>query len=94
MRLPSARSARPLEGDVSPSELSLRAPEADPGQDLLPRPPTVAWHVYGRLPLVASKRSCGCRSKINELTTEMSKLHKEIDNYNQENSVYLSYEKR
>ncbi|XP_003968254.1 intraflagellar transport protein 74 homolog isoform X1 [Takifugu rubripes] len=34
------------------------------------------------------------RSKINELTAEMSKLHKEIDNYNQENSVYLSYEKR
>lgn len=34
------------------------------------------------------------RSKINELTIEMSKLHKEIDNYNQENSVYLSYEKR
>uniref|UniRef100_A0AAQ5Y0V0 IF rod domain-containing protein n=1 Tax=Amphiprion ocellaris TaxID=80972 RepID=A0AAQ5Y0V0_AMPOC len=34
------------------------------------------------------------RSKINELTTETSKLHKEIDNYNQENSVYLSYEKR
>uniref|UniRef100_A0A8C3AA65 Intraflagellar transport 74 n=1 Tax=Cyclopterus lumpus TaxID=8103 RepID=A0A8C3AA65_CYCLU len=34
------------------------------------------------------------RSKINELTTETSKLHKEIDNYKQENSVYLSYEKR
>ncbi|KAG7218566.1 hypothetical protein INR49_020190 [Caranx melampygus] len=34
------------------------------------------------------------RSKINELTTETGKLHKEIDNYNQENSVYLSYEKR
>uniref|UniRef100_A0A8C7WMV0 Intraflagellar transport 74 n=1 Tax=Oryzias sinensis TaxID=183150 RepID=A0A8C7WMV0_9TELE len=34
------------------------------------------------------------RSKINELTTETSKLHKEIDNYNQENSVYLCYEKR
>ncbi|XP_058481750.1 intraflagellar transport protein 74 homolog [Solea solea] len=34
------------------------------------------------------------RSKITELTTETSKLHKEIDNYNQENSVYLSYEKR
>ncbi|XP_041670129.1 intraflagellar transport protein 74 homolog [Cheilinus undulatus] len=34
------------------------------------------------------------RSKINELTTETNKLHKEIDNYNQENSVYLSYEKR
>ncbi|XP_035523374.1 intraflagellar transport protein 74 homolog isoform X2 [Morone saxatilis] len=34
------------------------------------------------------------RGKINELTTETSKLHKEIDNYNQENSVYLSYEKR
>lgn len=37
---------------------------------------------------------CAVRSKINELTTETSKLHKEIDNYNQENSVYLSYEKR
>ena len=35
-----------------------------------------------------------CRSKINELTTETSKLHKEMDNFNQENSVYLSYEKR
>uniref|UniRef100_A0A3Q3VWA7 Intraflagellar transport 74 homolog n=1 Tax=Mola mola TaxID=94237 RepID=A0A3Q3VWA7_MOLML len=34
------------------------------------------------------------RSKIIELTTETSKLHKEIDNYNQEKSVYLSYEKR
>uniref|UniRef100_A0A8C5QXL0 Intraflagellar transport 74 homolog n=1 Tax=Leptobrachium leishanense TaxID=445787 RepID=A0A8C5QXL0_9ANUR len=34
------------------------------------------------------------RSKVSELTTEMSKLKKEIDNYNQENSVYLSYEKR
>ncbi|XP_041741207.1 intraflagellar transport protein 74 homolog isoform X3 [Coregonus clupeaformis] len=34
------------------------------------------------------------RSKINELTTETSKLQKEIDNFNQENSVYLSYEKR
>ncbi|XP_077201348.1 intraflagellar transport protein 74 homolog [Paroedura picta] len=34
------------------------------------------------------------RSKINELTTEISKLQKEIDMYNQENSVYLSYEKR
>ncbi|XP_016531133.1 intraflagellar transport protein 74 homolog isoform X2 [Poecilia formosa] len=34
------------------------------------------------------------RSKINELTTETSKLHKEIENFNQENSVYVSYEKR
>ncbi|KAB5522317.1 hypothetical protein PHYPO_G00158180 [Pangasianodon hypophthalmus] len=34
------------------------------------------------------------RSKINELTTENSKLQKEIDVFNQENSVYLSYEKR
>ncbi|XP_077591704.1 intraflagellar transport protein 74 homolog [Stigmatopora nigra] len=34
------------------------------------------------------------RSKINELTTEISKLHKEIDTFNQESSVYLSYEKR
>nr|XP_046194020.1 intraflagellar transport protein 74 homolog isoform X2 [Oncorhynchus gorbuscha] len=34
------------------------------------------------------------RSKINELTTETSKLQKEIDTFNQENSVYLSYEKR
>ncbi|XP_028827268.1 intraflagellar transport protein 74 homolog isoform X2 [Denticeps clupeoides] len=34
------------------------------------------------------------RSKITELTTECSKLQKEIDTFNQENSVYLSYEKR
>ncbi|XP_053321889.1 intraflagellar transport protein 74 homolog [Spea bombifrons] len=34
------------------------------------------------------------RSKVSELTAEMSKLKKEIDTYNQENSVYLSYEKR
>ncbi|XP_041438643.1 intraflagellar transport 74 L homeolog isoform X1 [Xenopus laevis] len=34
------------------------------------------------------------RSKVSELTTEMAKLKKEIDTYNQENSVYLSYEKR
>uniref|UniRef100_A0A4W3HJL7 Intraflagellar transport 74 n=1 Tax=Callorhinchus milii TaxID=7868 RepID=A0A4W3HJL7_CALMI len=33
-------------------------------------------------------------AKINELTTEVSKLQKEIDMFNQENSVYLSYEKR
>ncbi|XP_075682570.1 intraflagellar transport protein 74 homolog [Rhinoderma darwinii] len=34
------------------------------------------------------------RGKINELTAEMTKLNKEIDTSNQENSVYLSYEKR
>ncbi|KAL7837945.1 hypothetical protein AOLI_G00263490 [Acnodon oligacanthus] len=34
------------------------------------------------------------RGKINELTAETSKLQKEIDIFNQENSVYLSYEKR
>nr|XP_056704002.1 intraflagellar transport protein 74 homolog [Euleptes europaea] len=34
------------------------------------------------------------RSKINELTTEINKLQKEIDMHNQENSVYLSYEKQ
>uniref|UniRef100_A0A5F7ZAK1 Intraflagellar transport 74 n=2 Tax=Macaca TaxID=9539 RepID=A0A5F7ZAK1_MACMU len=34
------------------------------------------------------------RSKISELTTEVNKLQKEIEMYNQENSVYLSYEKR
>ncbi|XP_046870948.1 intraflagellar transport protein 74 homolog isoform X2 [Hypomesus transpacificus] len=34
------------------------------------------------------------RSKINELTSETSKLKKDIDTYGQENSVYLSYEKR
>lgn len=34
------------------------------------------------------------RSKLNELTTEMAKLKKEIDTYNQENSVFLSYEKK
>uniref|UniRef100_A0A671QVA8 Intraflagellar transport 74 homolog n=1 Tax=Sinocyclocheilus anshuiensis TaxID=1608454 RepID=A0A671QVA8_9TELE len=34
------------------------------------------------------------RSKINELTMESSKLQKDIDTFSQENSVYLSYEKR
>uniref|UniRef100_H0VMP6 Intraflagellar transport 74 n=1 Tax=Cavia porcellus TaxID=10141 RepID=H0VMP6_CAVPO len=34
------------------------------------------------------------RSKISELTTEINKLQKEIEMHNQENSVYLSYEKR
>ncbi|XP_073201655.1 intraflagellar transport protein 74 homolog isoform X1 [Lepidochelys kempii] len=34
------------------------------------------------------------RSKISELATEINKLQKEIEMYNQENSVYLSYEKR
>uniref|UniRef100_A0A673VBX4 Intraflagellar transport 74 n=1 Tax=Suricata suricatta TaxID=37032 RepID=A0A673VBX4_SURSU len=34
------------------------------------------------------------RGKISELTTEINKLQKEIETYNQENSVYLSYEKR
>lgn len=34
------------------------------------------------------------RSKINELTMESSRLQKDIDTFNQENSVYLSYEKR
>ncbi|XP_044876589.1 intraflagellar transport protein 74 homolog isoform X2 [Mauremys mutica] len=34
------------------------------------------------------------RSKISELTTEINKLQKEIEMYNQENSVYLSHEKR
>ncbi|XP_028290795.1 intraflagellar transport protein 74 homolog [Gouania willdenowi] len=34
------------------------------------------------------------RSKITELSTETSKLHREMDTYNQENSVYLSYEKK
>ncbi|KAM9331162.1 intraflagellar transport protein 74 homolog [Gastrophryne carolinensis] len=34
------------------------------------------------------------RSKVSELTLEMTKLKKEIDTYNQENSAYLSYEKK
>ncbi|XP_039517517.1 intraflagellar transport protein 74 homolog isoform X2 [Pimephales promelas] len=34
------------------------------------------------------------RSKINELTMESTKLQKDIDNFSQENSVFLSYEKR
>uniref|UniRef100_A0A2I3GQ07 Intraflagellar transport 74 n=1 Tax=Nomascus leucogenys TaxID=61853 RepID=A0A2I3GQ07_NOMLE len=34
------------------------------------------------------------RSKISELTPEVNKLQKGIEMYNQENSVYLSYEKR
>lgn len=76
-----------------------RASETDSGQILLPGPPQVRN--------ISSKRSClkcrtsgeklccfPVRSKINELMTETTKLHKEIDNYNQENSVYLCYEKR
>ncbi|XP_056098231.1 intraflagellar transport protein 74 homolog [Rhinichthys klamathensis goyatoka] len=34
------------------------------------------------------------RSKINELTMESTKLQKDIDTFGQENSVFLSYEKR
>ncbi|CAN8220041.1 unnamed protein product [Coccothraustes coccothraustes] len=34
------------------------------------------------------------RSKINELSTEISKLQEEVEMYKQEKSVYLSYEKR
>ncbi|XP_077091604.1 intraflagellar transport protein 74 homolog isoform X2 [Siphateles boraxobius] len=34
------------------------------------------------------------RSKINELTMESTKLQKDIDTFSQENSVFLSYEKR
>uniref|UniRef100_A0A8C7EHZ3 Intraflagellar transport 74 n=1 Tax=Nothoprocta perdicaria TaxID=30464 RepID=A0A8C7EHZ3_NOTPE len=34
------------------------------------------------------------RSKINDLTAEINKLQKEVEMYKQENSVYLSYEKR
>ncbi|XP_067295911.1 intraflagellar transport protein 74 homolog isoform X2 [Pseudorasbora parva] len=34
------------------------------------------------------------RSKINELAMESSKLQKDIDSFSQENSVFLSYEKR
>uniref|UniRef100_A0A8C0BAN3 Intraflagellar transport 74 n=1 Tax=Buteo japonicus TaxID=224669 RepID=A0A8C0BAN3_9AVES len=35
-----------------------------------------------------------CRSKTNELTTEINKLQEEVEMYKQEKSVYLSYEKR
>ncbi|XP_078461488.1 intraflagellar transport protein 74 homolog isoform X2 [Lampetra fluviatilis] len=34
------------------------------------------------------------RSKMNELIAENNKLQKEVDNFNQENSTYLAYEKR
>uniref|UniRef100_A0A8C9NAP6 Intraflagellar transport 74 n=1 Tax=Serinus canaria TaxID=9135 RepID=A0A8C9NAP6_SERCA len=34
------------------------------------------------------------RSKINEITAEISKLQEEVEMYKQEKSVYLSYEKR
>ncbi|NXH47919.1 IFT74 protein, partial [Dicaeum eximium] len=34
------------------------------------------------------------RSKINELTTEITRLQEEVEMYKQEKSVYLSYEKR
>ena len=35
-----------------------------------------------------------CRGKINELNVEIAKLTKEINQFNQENASYLSYEKR
>lgn len=34
------------------------------------------------------------RSKTNELTTEINKLQEEVEMYKQENSAYLTYEKR
>lgn len=34
------------------------------------------------------------RSKINELNTEIARLNKEIENVSEENSSYLTYEKR
>lgn len=57
---------------------------------------SIQFSTFSSLYCIIYYNWCGCsaRSKINELTTETSKLHKEIDNYNQENSVYLSYEKR
>lgn len=35
-----------------------------------------------------------CRAKITDLGAEISKLQKEIDSFNQENSTFLTYEKR
>lgn len=35
-----------------------------------------------------------CRSKTSELTAEINKLQEEVEMYEQEKSVYLSYEKR
>uniref|UniRef100_A0A8C5RTH4 Intraflagellar transport 74 n=1 Tax=Laticauda laticaudata TaxID=8630 RepID=A0A8C5RTH4_LATLA len=49
---------------------------------------------YQRLHVNMITHFFSSRGKINELTTEINKLQKEIDMYNQENSVYLSYEKR
>lgn len=34
------------------------------------------------------------RSKINELNAEIARLNKEIENVSEENSSYLTYEKR
>ena len=34
------------------------------------------------------------RAKITDLATEISKMQKEIDTFNQENSTFLNYEKR
>ena len=34
------------------------------------------------------------RGKITDLTNEIAKLNKDINNFNQENASYLSYEKR
>ena len=34
------------------------------------------------------------RAKVSELTTEITRMQKEIEKYSQENETYLSYEKR
>ena len=35
-----------------------------------------------------------CRAKISELSTEIAKMQKEVDQFSQENSAYVTYEKR
>lgn len=35
-----------------------------------------------------------CRAKITDLAIEISRMQKEVDQFNQENATFLTYEKR
>uniref|UniRef100_A0A3Q2DEE9 Intraflagellar transport 74 n=1 Tax=Cyprinodon variegatus TaxID=28743 RepID=A0A3Q2DEE9_CYPVA len=84
---------------VRPPPTAVRVPTGVKPGPLNNRIKSLHWLMKGRglfsRSSHQSKAFCfPTRSKINELTTETSRLHKEIEHYNQENSVYLSYEKR
>ncbi|XP_015752644.1 PREDICTED: intraflagellar transport protein 74 homolog [Acropora digitifera] len=100
-RPPSARAYRPPSGTgmrpasgargrgmVPPSCTGMRMP---PGTGMVPgtaRPGSRAGELTGDFCL------CIFRAKITDLATEISKLQKEIESFNQENATFLTYEKR